>query len=110
MEVLFHKACSVPLAAGPQELASLPSCPTKGLPSTTAEAPRAGTPSLPVPARSKPRPGVPQVRPSRGHRGSNSKRGSQGGDNRACGIWAVTDGAGEGPVWGGVSRIDSGHI
>lgn len=72
----------------------LPSCPTKGLPSTPAEAPHVGTPSLPVPARSKPGLAVPQVRPSRGHQGSNCKRVSWGGDNRAGGIWAVTDGPG----------------
>lgn len=88
----FTKPALSPLAAGPQELALLPSCPTKGLPSTTADAAHAGTPSLPVPARSKPKPGMPQVRPSRGHQGSNSKRGSRGGSDRACGIWAVADG------------------
>lgn len=60
MEVLFHKAYSVSLAAGPQESALLPSCPTKSLPSITPRVPHTGTPRPPTSARSKPRPVMPR--------------------------------------------------
>lgn len=87
----FTKPALSPLAAGPQELALLPSCPTKGLPSTTTEAPHAGTPSLPVPARSKPKPGMPQVRPSRSHQGSNFQKGEPGREQGpvTSGLWLM---------------------
>lgn len=101
----FTKPALSPLAAGPWDSAALPSCPTKGLPSTRAETPHARTPSPPTPARSKPRPGMPQVRPSRGHQSSSSRRGNRAGTAgpMASGLW-LWDWS---PVWGGISRMES---
>lgn len=76
MEVLSHKACSVSPGSWASGIGLAAFLPHQGLPATTTEAPHAGTPSLPGPARSKLEPGIPQVRPSRGHQGSDSKRGS----------------------------------
>lgn len=94
MEVLFHKACSVSLAAGPQESALLPSCLTKNLPSITTEAPHTGTPSPPTLARSKPRSGMPRWGQAGVTRTAVPRGGAREGTtgpglwHLGCGCWA----------------------
>ena len=65
-------------------------------------------PSPPTLARSKPRPGMPQVRPSRGHRAAVLGGGAGAGTTGplASGLWLM----GQSSVWGGISRMESGHI
>lgn len=108
MEVFLHKACSVSPGSWASGISFSAFLPHQEPPIHNCRSPlHTGTPY--TSARSKPRPGNAQVQPRRGHQGSSSKKGSWGGHNGpACSIGAVA--AGQDPVLGGISRMDSGHV
>lgn len=105
-KILFHKACSVSPAAGPQESALLPSCPTKSLPSSGTGAPTLEPPALLLQLGESPGQGCPGGADQ--GRAAVPRVGSRGGIHRpvASGLWLK----GRSPVWEGVSRTDSDHI
>lgn len=87
----FTKPALSPLAAGPQESAFLPSCPTKSLPVTTAGAPYTlGPPSLRL--ETSPGQGCPGAAKQRSP-GQQFQEGELGGNDGpacsiGCGCWA----------------------
>lgn len=105
MKLLFHKAGSVSrqLASGLDLVAFLPH---QEPPIHNRGSPTCWDPSLPLQLRASSGQGCPG-RAKQGHQATVPK-GEPGKEQGACGIWAAADGPE--PVWGGVSRMDPGHI